>query len=177
MSNIILHPPNLEATSPSFIAKIDTSRRLTVAGANNFTTDLSPVFPWKLKFCNLDGGEPELCIGVIKKSPLHQVLMKRLFFYNLGANGLIPKYRMSRTVYPFLDAVIRDVTGDGHDDLITLEFNDSGNFVLGLYEWQFFGFERTGGSTPLDDVHIEGDDIYIRNEKLTDDTIRFYCKE
>lgn len=35
-----------------------------------FSIDVSDIRPWKLDFCNVDGGEIELAIGVYKKDAL-----------------------------------------------------------------------------------------------------------
>lgn len=48
-----------------------------------FSIDVSDLRPWKLDFCNVDGGEMELALGVYKKTPFDQKFDRRCFLYNI----------------------------------------------------------------------------------------------
>lgn len=132
----------------------DYGQRLKISGKDqSFTLDLSEINPWKVEFCNLDGGEEELAIGVFKESPLHKIMAKRVFFYNIGEGRLVPKYRMSRLSYPFDDFALADVDGCGNDELIALERTKDGRFQLGGYQWFGFVFERVYSGEVWDEAY------------------------
>lgn len=117
--------------------------------AEYFEIEMEEMNPWKIGFFNIDGGEIELVLGVYKESPHHPVMAKRIFFYNLGEGRIIPKYRMSRLSYPFVDYIMYDIDSDGLDEIIAIEIMADGSHALGGYNWRNFSFERSYGSDEI----------------------------
>lgn len=112
-------------------------------GDGEFTIEMPEMNPWRVEFCNIDGGDPELVLGVYKESPYHPEMAKRIFFYNIGEGKIIPKYRMSRLSYPMEDYILYDIDSDGFDEIIAIELMENGEYALGGYNWRNFSFERS----------------------------------
>lgn len=141
----------------------DTGERLYIkTGESEFEIEMAEIKPWRVDFCNVDGGEIELALGVYKESPLHEVEMKRLFFYNLREDRIKPKYRMSRLTYPFDDYILTDIDRDGRDEIIAIEVTEEGGHMLGGYRWTNFAFERSYSGEEID---REGE-IRVENNRL-----------
>lgn len=121
-------------------------------GEKEFLLDGSKMRPWKVEFCNIDGGEPELLVGVYKESPHHKEEAPRPFFYNidLEAGRLKAKIRLSRLSNPLKDFIMLDIDGDGRDEIVSLELAKDGTCMIGGYKWTNFAFERAYTSEPLD---------------------------
>lgn len=116
-----------------------------------FSIDVSDIRPWKIDFCNVDGGERELAIGVYKKTPFDQKFDRRCFLYNIDLKNkkLRPKLRISRLYNPIKDFNLCDLDGDGYDEIISIEKNLDGNYLFGVYDWTNFAVERNYGSEVL----------------------------
>ena len=116
-----------------------------------FYIDVSDLKPWKLDFCNVDGGEMELALGVYKKTPFDQKFDRRCFLYNIDFRNkkLRPKLRISRLHNPIKDFNLCDLDGDGYDEIISIEKNLDGNYLFGVYDWTNFAVERNYGSQVL----------------------------
>lgn len=116
-----------------------------------FYIDVSDLKSWKLDFCNVDGGEMELAIGVYKKTPFDQKFDMRCFLYNIDFKNkkLRPKLRISRLYNPIKDFNLCDLDGDGYDEIISIEKNLDGNYLFGVYDWTNFAVERNHGSKVL----------------------------
>lgn len=130
-------------------------------GDETYTIEMAEMNPWRVEFCNVDGGEPEVALGVYKESPFHEVMARRIFFYNLDGTALVPKYRMSRLSYPFVDFTMYDLDEDGRDEILAVEWMKDGGQRVGAYEWTNFGFERVYESDPLpEDAHASEEEHY-----------------
>lgn len=116
-----------------------------------FYIDVSDLKPWKLDFCNVDGGEMELALGVYKKTPFDQKFDRRCFLYNIDFKNqkLRPKLRISRLHNPIKDFNLYDLDGDAYDEIISIEKNIDGNYLFGVYDWTNFAVERNYGSQVL----------------------------
>ena len=78
--------------------------------------------PWKLQIADVDGdGQREIVAGVWKKSPMDQVMARRVFVYSWNGARMLPKWLGSRLSRRFDDFVMCDVNGDNWDELIALE--------------------------------------------------------
>ena len=94
--------------------------------------------PWKIRFADVDlDGIPEIGMGVYKKSPLHQVLAKRLFIFNFQ-QGLQPKWLGSRLSRPFIDFDF--LSQNGQTTLYAIEISRNQQFRINTYAWDSFGF-------------------------------------
>lgn len=147
---------------------------------NEFSIDVSEVKPWKIDFCNIDGGERELALGVYKKTPFDQKLDRRCFLYNIDFKNkkLRPKLRISRLYNPITDFNLCDIDGDTYDEIISIEKNIDGNYLFGVYDWTNFAFERNHGSKVLKDqpkfldkekkVEIGGEEreLYLEGDEI-----------
>lgn len=129
--------------------------------SHEFVIDAEGMNPWKIDFCNVDGGEVELAIGVYKKSPHHKEIVRRLFLYNIDFENerLKPKLRISRLHNPLVDFVMIDIDEDGLDEIISIEETIRGNYVMGGYNWTNFAFERDYSSE-----EIEIEPTYLNKE-------------
>ena len=75
------------------------------AKGNEFIIDVEELKAWKVDFCNVDGGEMELALGVYKKTPFDPKFDRRCFLYNIDFKNrkLKPKLRISRLYNPIVD--------------------------------------------------------------------------
>lgn len=121
------------------------------AKGNEFIIDVEELKAWKVDFCNVDGGEMELALGVYKKTPFDPKFDRRCFLYNIDFKNrkLKPKLRISRLYNPIVDFNLCDIDGDSYDEIISIEKNIDGNFLFGVYDWTNFAFQRNHGSMIL----------------------------
>lgn len=145
-----------------------------------FLIDVSDLRPWKVDFCNVDGGEMELALGVYKKTPFDQKFDRRCFLYNIDFKNqkLRPKLRISRLYNPIKDFNLYDLDGDAYDEIISIEKNIDGNYLFGVYDWTNFAVERNHGSEVLMDepkfldkekkVEIDGKkcELYLEGDEV-----------
>lgn len=121
------------------------------AKGNEFVIDVEELKAWKVDFCNVDGGEMELALGVYKKTPFDPKFDRRCFLYNIDFKNrkLKPKLRISRLYNPIKDFNLCDIDGDSYDEIISIEKNIDGNYLFGVYDWTNFAFQRNHGSIIL----------------------------
>ena len=121
------------------------------AKGKEFIIDVEELKAWKVDFCNVDGGEMELALGVYKKTPFDPKFDRRCFLYNIDFKDikLKPKLRISRLYNPIVDFNLCDIDGDSYDEIISIEKNIDGNFLFGVYDWTNFAFQRNHGSMIL----------------------------
>ncbi|MDU7150587.1 MAG: hypothetical protein E6312_00785 [Peptoniphilus grossensis] len=121
------------------------------AKGNEFIIDVEELKAWKVDFCNVDGGEMELALGVYKKTPFDPKFDRRCFLYNIDFKNrkLKPKLRISRLYNPIVDFNLCDIDGDSYDEIISIEKNIDGNYLFGVYDWTNFAFQRNHGSMIL----------------------------
>ena len=121
------------------------------AKGKEFIIDVEELKAWKVDFCNVDGGEMELALGVYKKTPFDPKYDRRCFLYNIDFKNrkLKPKLRISRLYNPIKDFNLCDIDGDSYDEIISIEKNIDGNFLFGVYDWTNFAFQRNHGSMIL----------------------------
>lgn len=121
------------------------------AKGNEFVIDVEELKAWKVDFCNVDGGEMELALGVYKKTPFDPKYDRRCFLYNIDFKNrkLKPKLRISRLYNPIVDFNLCDIDGDSYDEIISIEKNIDGNYLFGVYDWTNFAFQRNHGSMIL----------------------------
>lgn len=106
---------------------------------------------WKLCQGDLEGdGNPEIGLGVYKKSPHHQVMARRPFFYSLDEGNLKPKFRASRLSLPMEDFILYDIDKDGREEVVSVERRDDQYFLAG-YHYLNFHLSRDYFSRPLEE--------------------------
>ena len=149
-------------------------------GEDSFVIDVEGMNPWRLDFCNVDGGEIELAIGVYKETPLHPVMAKRVFFYNIDFENerLKPKLRISRLNNPMADFSVYDIDGDGWDEILSVEEKSNGRYEIGVYKWTNFSFEKVFFSSELEEevcfadkentIEIDGElkNLYLKGGRV-----------
>lgn len=121
---------------------------------NFFEIDITKLKPWKIEFCNIDGGEAELALGVYKKTPQHDEMAKRLFLYNVDFKNkrLKPKVRISRLNNPMVDFTMTDIDKDGFDEILSIEKDLDGKYNLNGYDYiNSFVFNKNYSSVKLDE--------------------------
>lgn len=150
------------------------------AKGNEFVIDVEGLKPWKVDFCNVDGGEMELALGVYKKTPFDPKFDRRCFLYNIDFKNrkLKPKLRISRLYNPIVDFNLCDIDGDSYDEIISIEKNIDGNYLFGVYDWTNFAFQRNHGSIILKEepnfldkekkVEINGEkrELYLEGDEI-----------
>lgn len=150
------------------------------AKGNEFIIDVEELKPWKVDFCNVDGGEMELALGVYKKTPFDPKFDRRCFLYNIDFKNrkLKPKLRISRLYNPIVDFNLCDIDGDSYDEIISIEKNIDGNYLFGVYDWTNFAFQRNHGSLILKEepkfldkekkVEINGEkrELYLEGDEI-----------
>ena len=98
--------------------------------------------PWKIRISDVDGdSQPDICVGVWKKTRFHQIFANRLFIYDWNGREIFPKWLGSRLSSPFFDFTFEDINQDGVDELISLELQRNGLNRIMSYKWTGFGFE------------------------------------
>lgn len=110
----------------------------------DFYIDVAGMNPWKIQFCNVDGGQEEVAIGVYKESPHHEEMAKRVFLYNIDyeRQRLSPKIRISRLSNPLEDFIMMDIDQEGRDSIISVEKLIDGSSQVAAYKWTNFSFDR-----------------------------------
>lgn len=150
------------------------------AKGNEFIIDVEELKAWKVDFCNVDGGEMELALGVYKKTPFDPKFDRRCFLYNIDFKNrkLKPKLRISRLYNPIVDFNLCDIDGDSYDEIISIEKNIDGNYLFGVYDWTNFAFQRNHGSIILKEepnfldkekkVEINGEkrELYLEGDEI-----------
>lgn len=141
---------NLSVEIISFDDKYGSELRIKNKN-EEFIIDASDLRPWKVDFCNVDGGEMELALGVYKETPFDQKFDRRCFLYNIDFKNqkLRPKLRISRLHNPIKDFNLYDLDWDAYDEIISIEKNLDGNYLFGVYDWTNFAVERNHGSEVL----------------------------
>lgn len=136
---------------------------LIQGGGEDFSIDVKGMNPWRVDFCNVDGGEPELAIGVYKKSPKDSKVTKRVFFYNLDFENkrLLPKLRISRLNNPLVDFSVYDIDRDGKDEILSVERTINGRYEIGGYCWTNFSFNKNYRSNEIEE------EVQFRNKEAT----------
>ena len=170
---------NLDAEIISLDGRYGSELKIKSKG-REFSIDVSDIRPWKIDFCNVDGGEMELALSVYKKTPFDKKFDRRCFLYNIDFKNkkIRPKLRISRLYNPIKDFNLCDLDGDGYDEIISIEKNLDGNYLFGVYDWTNFAVERNHGSEVLKDepkfldkekkVEIDGSEreLYLEGDEI-----------
>lgn len=138
----------------------------SIEGTEIYREDFSDLNPWKLVVGDIDGdGIDDISVGVYKKSLFHPVMARRPFIYSFNNSSLQPKWRGSRLSKPFTDYIFYDIDGDNVDEIVAIEFLQSGDKVINTYKWKGFGFEgfiQSIGYRDIDNLEIKDSLIYVR---------------
>ena len=128
--------------------------------------DMTPYKPWKIQFADVDGdGVLEICLGVMKESPLHPVMAKRLFIYNFDL-CLQPKWRGSRLSKPLVDFFFFK-NNKQKTYLISTESTFDGRQCLNAYFWDQFGFTGLGDYYILQEGKTLSEGYIEEGEEMT----------
>jgi hypothetical protein len=97
--------------------------------------------PWKLLVAELDGdAEPEIALGVWKRTRFDPEKRNRLFIYDWTGGCLHAKWLGSRLVAPFSDFKFARPDAEARiDSLYALE-TEGGRRLVRKYHWNGFGF-------------------------------------
>ncbi|WP_459128879.1 FG-GAP repeat domain-containing protein [Guggenheimella bovis] len=109
---------------------------------------------WKVTSGDIDhNGTLDLGLGVFKKSPYHQVMAKRLFYYTYKNGDILPLFRASRTSLPLED--FWTVSFSEKTRPVVKERTEDGKYVLSIYDWRGFGFYLIKRYGPYEDFAYE----------------------
>lgn len=115
--------------------------------------DLSEIKPLYIQAGDIDGdGTAEIAVCVYKTAEFHPVPAKRPFFYDLQEGQLEPVWLGSRLARPFADYILYDADQDDIAEIISIEYTESGNKVLTIYDWKGFGFEVKAQTDEIEDT-------------------------
>lgn len=136
-------------------------------GEPDYQFDLSELKPLFIQAGDINGdGTLEIAVCVYKTAEFHPVPAKRPFFYDLKDGQLEPVWLGSRLARPFADYTLFDIDHDDIDEIISIEFTETGSQVLAVYEWKGFGFEVKAISD-----EIQGNVSFLNNTNSRSDMI------
>jgi hypothetical protein len=96
--------------------------------------------PWRIEAVELDNDpEPEIALGVYKKTRTDPHLAKRLFIYDWTGYSLSPKWLGSRLALPMEDFRFVRPAGERRHQLVALEQAPDSRLIR-KYRWNGFGF-------------------------------------
>lgn len=96
--------------------------------------------PWRIEVVELDDDpEPEIALGVYKKTRRDHHLARRLFIYDWTGYSLSPKWLGSRLALPMEDFKFIKSAGKQHHQLVALEQTPDFKLIR-TYRWNEFGF-------------------------------------
>ncbi len=96
--------------------------------------------PWRIEVVELDDDpEPEIALGVYKKTRTDSHLARRLFIYDWTGYCLSPKWLGSRLALPMEDFRFIRPAGAKHHQLVALEQAPDTKLIR-KYRWNGFGF-------------------------------------
>lgn len=96
--------------------------------------------PWRIEVVELDDDpEPEIALGVYKKTRTDRQLARRLFIYDWTGYCLSPKWLGSRLALPMEDFKFIRPAGGRRHQLVTLEQTPDSKLIR-KYRWNGFGF-------------------------------------
>lgn len=99
--------------------------------------------PWKIRVANVDGKDnPEVIVGVFKKTNQDTVKRNRLFVFNFKEGFIYPKWLGSRLGMPFTDFEVEDYDNDGRDEMLAWVIDEKGIEKAAYYRWNGFGFDE-----------------------------------
>jgi len=114
--------------------------------------------PWRIEVVEIDDDpEPEIALGVYKKTRRDPHLAKRIFIYDWTGYCLSPKWLGSRLALPMEDFKFVRPAGERHHQLVALEQTPNSRLIR-KYRWSGFGFiaietvscvEKNGGVDKL----------------------------
>ena len=115
--------------------------------------------PWRIEVVKLDDDpEPQIAIGVYKKTRTDPHFARRLFIYDWTGYCLSPKWLGSRLALPLEDFKFTRPAGARHHQLIALEQTPDAR-IIRRYRWNGFGFiavetvSRSRGNEGLDRLY------------------------
>lgn len=96
--------------------------------------------PWRIEVVKLDEDpEPQIAIGVYKKTRTDRQPARRLFIYDWTGYCLTPKWLGSRLALPLEDFKFIRPAGERHHQLVALEQTPDAKLIR-KYRWSGFGF-------------------------------------
>lgn len=113
--------------------------------------------PWKIASGDVDSdGNPDLLIGVYKKSAKKPFPHHSIFVYNLFKKTVTKKWLGSSLGLEFDDFIISEPVGSQLPKLILNEIQLDGKRSVGKYEWMGFGFRKLGESEHFAKLSLVG---------------------
>ncbi len=129
--------------------------------------------PWKIEAGDIDGDtEPEIGLGVWKRTRYHPVYANRLFIYSWNHGKPIPKWFGSNLLHQLIDFTFHDIDADGINELISLELAEDGIKSVMWYKWCQFGFEGWYLLRDVDWLSLSQEEL----EKLTPSNLSEYAR-
>jgi hypothetical protein len=99
--------------------------------------------PWRIEVVKLDDDpEPEIALGVYKRTRTDPHPARRLFIYDWSGYSLSPKWLGSRLALPMEDFRFIRPAGEKYHQLVTLEQTPDSRLIR-KYRWNGFGFIAT----------------------------------
>ncbi len=96
--------------------------------------------PWRIEVAKLDDDpEPQIALGVYKKTRTDLQMARRLFIYDWTGYCLSPKWLGSRLALPLEDFKFIRPAGARHHQLVALEQTPDFKLIR-KYRWNGFGF-------------------------------------
>lgn len=137
--------------------------------------DLSDIKPFRIQAGDINGdGVAEIAVSVYKTAEFHPVPAKRPFFYDLADGELEPVWLGSRLSRPYADYILFDMDDDDIEEIVSIEYTESGNQVLAVYDWKGFGFEVKAVSEEMEEGVIflnhknsRADEVYVEIARET----------
>lgn len=121
---------------------LDDDKTIVLDKTDSYRFDMGNDKPLRVQVGDIDGdGNQEISVVTYKTTKFHPVLQKRPFFYRLTEGKLEKVWLGSRLSRPFLDFALFDVDQDQIDEIVAIEYDQDGQELVAVYDWEGFGFD------------------------------------